>query len=119
LRRDDENPPAVIRRLRCHRSAAFGTAAAGTDALLHAVEALAVGRALLANFGTFGAGVLVMLRTDEHEVRRRPAHFSASHHESEVTWFDVLPAGFKAVVHRHAKARLVATETFIDAGLHR
>jgi hypothetical protein len=62
--------------------------------------------------------VFVVGRGDEHEVRRRSAHFGAGHHQPEVRWRDVLAAGFQAVVHGCAETRLIAIQAYIDAVFH-
>lgn len=53
---------------RRHFPAALGATSAGFDAVLHLADLLAGAGALLADFGTFPAGVLVVGRVHQHEV---------------------------------------------------
>jgi hypothetical protein len=46
------------------------------------------------------------------------AHFGTIHHQPEVLGFDVLAAGFQAMVHGGFQARLMAVGAGIDTGLH-
>jgi hypothetical protein len=98
-----------------HRAAGLGAVATGVHALIHPTEALAIPRALRADFGAFPTGMFVARRGDEHEVRRRPAHFGAGHHQPEVRRRNVLAAHFQAVVHGRAKTRFIAIQASVDA----
>lgn len=62
--------------------------------------------------------MLVVLGTDEHEMRRRPADLGARHHQREVLFFGVLTAQFQAVAHRGRKAHGIAAQAFVDAAFH-
>jgi hypothetical protein len=103
---------------RSHGAAGLSAASTCCDTLAHAAEALAILGAFGADLGTFAAGVFVVRRGDEHEVRRGPAHLSARHHQPEVRRRDVLPAGLQTVIHSHAETRLVAVQADIDAAFH-
>src|SRR3982751_5852667 len=94
-----------------HRTAGLCAGAAHGDALVHATDPLAI-------LGAFAACVPVMRRVDQHEMRRRPAHFGARHHQAEMLGLDVLAAGLEAMVHRGAEAGLVAAHAERDAARH-
>jgi hypothetical protein len=53
--------------------------------------------------------VFVVWGVNQHEMRRRPAHFGAGHHQAEVLGLDMLSARLEAMVHRHGEARPVTT----------
>jgi hypothetical protein len=79
---------------------------------------LAVLRAFGADFGAFTAGMFVVWGVNQHEMRRRPAHFGAGHHQAEVLGLDMLSARLEAMVQCHGEARPVATHAEIDAAGH-
>lgn len=64
--------------------------AAFINAVLHIPDTLAVLGTRLANLRAFFARVLVVIRVDEHEMRRRAAHLGAGQHEPEVVGLGVL-----------------------------
>src|SRR4051794_7629816 len=101
-----------------HRTAGLCAGAAHGDALLHAADPLAILGAFAADFCAFAACMPVMRRIDQHEMRRRPAHFGARHHQAEMLGLDVLAAGLEAMVHRGAEAGLVAAHAERDAARH-
>ncbi len=107
----------TVRRGR-HLAAAIDASRALLDTSLHAAHLLVGFRTGLAVLGALRAGVLVVVRADQHEVRQGVAHLGAGHHSPEVASRDVLAPGFQAVAHRHAEAGLVAAQAFVDAGLH-
>src|SRR5690349_17903997 len=96
-----------------HLPAGLGAAPAGLHALLHAADLLAGAGALVADFGAFAAGVLVVVRPNQHEVGGGLAHLGAGQHEPEVLRLDVLAARLEAVVHRHAQAGRVAAQALL------
>ncbi|AJD42640.1 hypothetical protein RGR602_CH03331 [Rhizobium gallicum bv. gallicum R602sp] len=61
----------------------------------YVADRLTILGALSTDFSTFGAGVLVVRRTQQHEMRRGPADFRASHHEGEVVFLDVGASHFE------------------------
>lgn len=101
-----------------HFPADLGASPAMLDASLHVADLLAGAGAVLADFGALGTGVLVMRAPEQHEVRGGPADLGAGQHQAEVLGLDMLSTGRQAVGGRHAKAGLVTTEAFVDAGLH-
>jgi len=68
----------------CHRPATLSTSAAGVYAVLHITEALAVGSALLADFRAFSADMLVVRRSNQHEMCSGAANLGAGRDEAEV-----------------------------------
>jgi hypothetical protein len=102
-----------------HPAAALGAVAARLHAFLHAADLLAALRAFLTDLRALAAGVLVVVRADQHEVGRRLADLGAGHHNPEVPWFDVLATLLQAVVHRRPEANAVAAQAFLDAGAYR
>jgi hypothetical protein len=101
-----------------HFSATVSATPAGVHARLHVADALAICRAFVADFRAFAADMLVMLSSDQHDVRRVAANLDAGHQQPEVLWFDMLSALFQTVRHRRTKAHLITAQTFVDAGLH-
>src|SRR5437763_1559688 len=79
-------------RLRRHLAAGVRARPAHGNTLRHAADALAIPGALGADLGAFGAGVLVMRRIQQHEMRRRAANLGAGHHQTEMRGLDVLAA---------------------------
>jgi hypothetical protein len=71
-------------------------------ALVHVADPFAVLCALFANLRAFATGVLVMRRTEQHEMRGRSANFRAGHHQAKVCWLEMFTAHFEAVRHRGA-----------------
>jgi hypothetical protein len=108
--------PALLSFLSRHFPTTFGTAAACFDAALHVAKSFAVGCTLRADFGAFPAHMLVVRRTDQHEMSRCPADFAAGHHESEVIWLRMFATRFQTMAHRHRQAFPVARQAVIDAG---
>jgi hypothetical protein len=122
-----ETAPAVLSgaETKCHDRgsgrhcpATFGTCAAGIYAFSHAAEALAICSALLADFCAFTADVLMVRRTNEHEVRGGAANFGTGRDQAEVRGSDVFAPHLQAVVEGALRASLVAGETRVNAGLH-
>lgn len=101
-----------------HLSAAFGAAPALVNAVLHIADLLAAPCAILTHVGALAAGVPMVARAEEHEVRRGAAHLGAGEHQAEVLRLDVPPTGGQAVVGCHAEAGLVAPQALVDARLH-
>lgn len=91
-----------------HFPAAVGTSPALAGAVLHVADLLAGAGAVLADIGALGAGVLVVRRTEQHEVRGGPADLGAGEHQTEMLGLNVLAAGRQAVMRGHAKTGLVA-----------
>src|SRR5690606_1983491 len=91
---------------------------AGLDALLHALESRTVLRAFAADLGAFAAGMLVMRRADQHEMRRRSADLGARHHQPEMLRRDMFAAFLEAMPHGRAQADRIAVKAIIDAVLH-
>ena len=85
---------------------------------MHVANALTILCTLRADFGALAADVLVMLRTDEHEMGRGSADFSAGHHKPEMLRLGVFATHLQAVVHRSRGAFLVAGQAVVDAGFH-
>lgn len=92
--------------------------AAGFDAAVHVAQALALLRAVLADVGTFGTEMLVVGRTQDHDMRRHPAGLRAGQHELNMTRSGMIATLFQAVPCDHAEACLVAAKAGIYAGLH-
>lgn len=84
-----------------HFCAALRTATASRYTRLHVPDALTILGALSADFGALSADVLMMLRTNEHEMSRGPADFRAGHHEPEMLRLGMFAAHFQAVPHGH------------------
>lgn len=112
------NQGASDKILGCHFPAALRAATAGLDAFLHVANALTVIRTFAADLGAFATGMLVVLGTDEHEMRRCPADLGACHHQREVPLFGVLAAQFQAVAHGGRKAHGITAHAFVDAAFH-
>jgi hypothetical protein len=108
----------ALNRSGCHPAAALSTAAALLDTLIHVADLLARAGTLLADLCAFAAGMLVVLSADQHEMGRGFTDLSARHHDPEMARLDVLAADLEAVVHRLAKASLIAAQALINAGLH-
>ena len=98
--------------------ATLGTSAARVHTILHTADVLAASGAILTDLSAFTAGVLVMFRFDQHEMRAGTAKLSTRHHDFDVLRLHMLAARFETVVHRHIEAALVTAQTRIDAGLH-
>ena len=98
----------------------FGAAVLGRLGVggVNVLEASPAFGAFGADFGAFAARMPVMRRVDQHEMRRRPAHFGARHHQAEMLGLDVPAAGLEAMVHRRAEACLVAAHAERDAARH-
>src|SRR5690606_26764834 len=112
-------PPASPQNLPgisgCHLATGVSTRPAPCNALFHAIQRFATARTFLAYFRAFRASMFVVPRADQHEMRRGATYLGARHHQLEVFRLDMPPARLKAVIHGHAKAGLVTTQTFLDA----
>jgi hypothetical protein len=62
--------------------------------------------------------MLMVRGVDEHEVRGGSADFRTRHHQAEVSRLEVLPARFKAMIHRRGEAGFVARQAVLDAAVH-
>lgn len=101
-----------------HFSAALGAFSTCLDAFIHAAEFLAAHSACLADFGADCAKVVRKMRATELEISRCLANFGAAHHQPEVFCFNMLTAGFEAVVHGGLQADLMTMAASLYAGLH-
>jgi len=101
-----------------HRTAAFGAGATGSNASIHVSDALTFARAIGADVGALGAKMLVMTGANDHDMSGGAARFGTGQHQFDVSWLCMLPAEFKAMAGAHLKAGLIASQTFVDTGLH-
>jgi hypothetical protein len=101
-----------------HTTAGFGTIPACRNAVPHITNSLAVASAFKANLGAFAAQMLVVRRTNKHEMSRGSAYFSACNHKFEMQRLAMLAPGFKAMVHGGTGANAITGKTAIDTLLH-
>jgi hypothetical protein len=100
-----------------HQFAGGGASIASFEAILHALDLLALGRTFPADTGALTACSLVMLSADHHEIGSSPAHFCASHQNLEVGRRNMHMCHV-AAHHCMTEACLVAMKAGLDALFH-
>lgn len=58
------------------------------------------------------------IRAEQHQMRRRAAHFRAGEHQPKMRWLRMFASHLQAMMRGAGEARLVAIEASVDAGLH-
>ncbi len=101
-----------------HPATGFSTIRASNNAFVHVANPLAIPCAFKANLGALPAKMLMMRRTDKHEMCRRPAYFCAGSHQFEVQGLCVFSANFEAMVHRGTDANPITYKATVNALLH-
>ena len=117
-RADRVNPPPALGSSSRHAAAVLGAGAAGSDAILHAVQLLARRRARAANLGADAAYQPVLVGAARHEVERGGAYLGAVEHDLDVVGLGVLAANSKAMLRHHRQAGDVALVAGVHASLH-
>lgn len=103
---------------RRHLAAAFRTATASFDAILHIAEFFAALSASLADFGAKAAHGFMLFRADQHEIGGRLATLGASQHEPEVQRLHMLSARDETMMGGHAETNRVASQALLHASFH-
>jgi hypothetical protein len=62
--------------------------------------------------------MLMVGRTDQHEVGAGPAHLGTGDHEPEVRGLDMLSSCLQAMVHGGGQAGFIAAQANLDAAGH-
>lgn len=105
-------------RLGSHLPATLRATTTRLNTFLHIAEALAIIRALGADFRAFAADMLMMFRAEQHEMCRCSANLGASHHERKVLLLGVFAAHFQAMPHRTGQANGISVQTFVNTSFH-
>ena len=105
-------------RLHRHFPAAFCAAAASLDAIVHVADPLTFVGAVVADVGAFGAEMLVVRGTDDHDLGAGATDLGAGEHQLDVLRRGVLTSELEAVICAHAEAGLIAAQAVVDARLH-
>ena len=101
-----------------HPATGFSTVRASNNAFVHVANPPAIPCAFKANLGALPAKMLMMGRTDKHEMCRCPAYFCAGSHQFEVQGLCMFSANFEAMVHRGTDANPITGKTTVNALLH-
>lgn len=91
-----------------HLPATVGALLAGNDAILHIADFIAFRRTGFANLRAKLVQAMQKMRTGQLKICRSLADLGTVQHQAQMFGFDVLAAGFQAMVHRGLQANLVA-----------